>query len=1247
MLSIDRDVRPLLEREAAQLSARHPEQSRTIDTLVQEFLARFREELHTFPELLDLCGRVQSMLEEHEIPDPLVHSIESSRRQLLIELIEKGMREQSLTGTLPLHFQEQFPTGRQQTPNGGRNGNRRETRQRSADDYEEIVRRQNFDLLRLAAGLGIDAAADVLCALGQVGDDERARVTSFLTAYLGVCARQTGVDIGTILCYPKAVLEVPAVRTVARKLLLQDVYTFLLEQGGDDPQTYRSVRRKVAGLALQRMRALAQQVGVNNPTIHASLFVELSEFFQRACNQKHPDALVPTLQEKGRECPFPSLRQLIAIQILRERRKLYVGFEPGLGKTPIPFYLLEQLREEARQENKREPRILYLGPLPVIQELPNRIRPGTAPQATRDCYYRNPEQEAPTVGIFASALKTPELVAVVQQNQATFAPYTMIHSERSVKRQSDGEDEAEEQATEEPANEADAQVVEQETIRMIDILCSQDWDILVLDEAQYIDGNKAWTRLVDRLIHGEDGRGTHLSRNGYIVALSGSPIMNTVADPVIIHDLLCSPQERRQRYGIDIRQTEDRDTGTERGLDPIRVRQALNETLLILDTPEDWIDHVRMLDYELTPEEMRFLNAICSNPTLHAREKIDACMRFILCPKLVSGDHRMPESLLEWVKMQLNLDLSEKNSILIAENMRAQGVLRPETGEEAPTPGEMDLHFFRQLQQYGNEWEREHDTPLHFHTVHGKTPATDRQTAYTNAAIAKAGGGTLKSLIFAMTQCLNVGIRLAVERMLSLEWPHNSPVIQQLLKRALREGDTDVYITACYARNTVQQGIYEQAMDKYRDALSCLYGAGVSDEILRAHISERDDNIQTPGSEADLLRIFQRSSPIERRYQVERWLQGRGLHGVRQFWERHRDLFTVLHEEADELGTGDMQRFVGALTTRLMDRLDKEMPTIFDINSGGLTLERELRRTGSANDALIMSLDPLTFMLERGRTALHRDQINQSIPACMEAQPAEVHRLIQSGQLTGAPFDIAILRNLEQCNHQQSDMVVHERARTLLSALQAIPVGGRIVLPLSRTACTEEEFSHFVTETLPKFGCLALDGWSGTIRSQDNETDQPFRGFCVVAEKVEDLTDSDLRSRLQARDLQLTHHANWMETAEGIRVMNALRRPRLPYPLRHRQFRFGNRDFEAADVRSDARQAQTEHLQTLEYAVGLIRRMAPNVRAWNALPANEKQALSDQGILHSAELSRTVRRPTFSLRQYPGHLFFPYDPQWS
>ena len=68
--------------------------------------------------------------------------------------------------------------------------------------------------------------------------------------------------------------------------------------------------------------------------------------------------------------------------------------------------------------------------------------------------------------------------------------------------------------------------------------------------------------------------------------------------------------------------------------------------------------------------------------------------------------------------------------------------------------------------------------------------------------------------------------------------------------------------------------------------------------------------------------------------------------------------------------------------------------------------------------------------------------------------------------------------------------------------------------------------------------------------------------------------------------------------------------------------------------------------QQVETAAGNVNQELENL-AWNVLHSSHYSTLENQGIIYSPELSRTVKRHTFHLRDYPGHLFFPYDSQWN
>ncbi len=341
-----------------------------------------------------------------------------------------------------------------------------------------------------------------------------------------------------------------------------------------------------------------------------------------------------------------------------------------------------------------------------------------------------------------------------------------------------------------------------------------------------------------------------------------------------------------------------------------------------------------------------------------------------------------------------------------------------------------------------------------------------------------------------------------------------------------------------------------------------------------------------------------------------------------------------------------MQRFVGALIGKMIDRKLLKNQNILDINAGGLTLERELRRAGKDGDATVMSVDMLPWMHEEGRAALAADNGGKAgHPACAVSDPDEVHRKIRSNDIIG-PFGTAVLRNLHQCNYQSN--VLHERARALLSTVKSTEVDGRIVITLPRTACTPEEFQHFIKTTLPLFECMPeTDGWYGIARSQDNEGDRAFSCYCVVALKVGEPDESEVRRKLKPDDFLFTHHAAWAGTDEGKRIGYDIRKSRLPSPLRHENYRLGNREMEAAThPKTDARQKQIDHLRDLEKAVRSVHALAKNKTEWKDL--NPKRSiLSGEGIIYLPQISKTCNKPAFSLKKYPGKFFFPFEDQWN
>jgi len=652
------------------------------------------------------------------------------------------------------------------------------------------------------------------------------------------------------------------------------------------------------------------------------------------------------------------------------------------------------------------------------------------------------------------------------------------------------------------------------------------------------------------------------------------------------------------------------------------------------------------IPYELSDEEYQLLRAITHDPTLNVKQKEQSVFLAIRCPQLMAANPEMESRLFEYLRMQVDDDLQAKNTVLVAEFMRAQAVLRQpdHSNGEGEEDEDQDLYFFERLKAFCEEWSQEHGVPVHFHVVHGGTPEADRRRSLECAAESDRTGES-KTVILANSKCLELGKDLRfVRRMISLEWPWNSPRVQQLLKRALRAGNTDIMMTVFYALGTLEEGTFQTAQDKYKDICDCIYGGkDLSDEQLW-NLSRDTGVVDT----RDMRILSQLFAPEQRISSTQRWLQGRGMQRYSDFMERHPDEFRQRIAEASTSGIGDRQRFVGSLVAKLERKDVIQGQNILHHQSKGLTLERELRRIVPDTPRAIVSVDPHENILEQGRS-MYRREGGTGDPRVLRGGIADLGNLLKNRTLRRRQFDAVVLEDLEFTTApvpQDGSVMIHQRARSLANATRVLRKNGTLVVVLPREACTKEEFEQFCEKGLPPFGLKVREEWSSEGRSTDNEGDVASRFFAAVATKTREYNQGRILKRLDTRALKFTHSSQWRGTRERAWVENAPKRRRLPYPLIHTQFTLCGKKLDCG-YQPEVRARQVQHLENLTHSVELIRDMAPTADDLRELSKEDIKALRDCGIEFLPQLSITTRRPAFRLSAYQGDLLHPYDKQWN
>lgn len=1190
---------PLVEREEALLIRQFPRHAQRIRDAVAEFRLLFEERIFAdVAELAAFCPDIDQMDSMRNLPAELVEPMRESRRRILAEVSCEVFRTQNAT-TEAIDPDQEIRTRERYMRRRGRRFSPEEINQR----LQTIVQ----DYLRIASHIGEHETVQIMISVGVLRQQDAPGALSILRAYLGRCARAPGgggpIDI---LGADDEILQFQSVRRVLQRMIRQQVYGTLLALGGDTMKGHERVLQRAGEEAQAVMENLARRAAVD-PQRHTGLFQERRVYFQQAARLHLPDCFVDTVEHQGVQHPLPSWRQRIALMEAMRQQHVLIGYEPGLGKTFIPIWLYQFMRERRLREQKTPGKMLYIGPKVVMAELPNRIQPGRVRGIQAHSYYDHEHfaAEVPTVGVITEGM---DLQAFEEQCAANivFCPYTMLHQEKDDMR------------------------VSERLLSFRDPQTGESFTSTAFDECHNLKGDGAWTQCARDIIHRTPG----LYQNGNVMFMSGTPATNTLGDLRVIAELL-EPGGNVQRNGR-------RD---QRRWGPALMRNML-ERLVVLDPPEDWESHVIPFRYQLSIEDRRLLNAIVNDHTRHPRDKMDSCLRVI----------RSGQNLINNTTHLLEMFLNERHTVLIAENIHAQGVTREyrrgRDGEEQVDEEEEHAGnpiFRDRVIEYLEQWSQRTGIPYRFHVIDGennKTPA-QREVVFNQAQESDRTGET-KTVILAHSSCLREGIDLRfIRRMITLQWPFNSPDLQQLLKRSLRAGNTDIEMVVFFAENTLEEGIYDYARDKYAEVRACIYeGTGFSDRRLQ-RMSQDEQEM------SNVLRLLERVQSADQREElIGRILHSRGMRYHRRFWNRarNRQWFREKIERADTSGLGDPGRYIAGLIAELERAGVIEHGPYLHVHSQGLQLDRLLQRTSPCSQREVTSMDPLDFMLEDGRSALLRETRNGNATI---VRGGLTHTLgyLRGGQLRRVSFNTVLIQDLE-CTHASSSegqMHFNERTRALIGALRALRPGGTLVIIIPRDACTREEFENFCDNTLPQFGCEVVPGWTGEGRSTDVTDGSPFRMFTAVARKTADRKRDYLQENLTPASLQLTHRNWWGETRERSLLEGEERRSRLPYAPVHTAFRIGRHDFTIHTAPSIQTQAeQLAHLQELQTAASVIRQLAPTARDFAVLPRERRTTtLAQHGIAFLPQLPQARRRPAFRLTAYPDYLFYPYDQQWA
>ena len=1202
-ISINNDIGPIIERRMPALLTRFPEHAQIISQLRADFFTTFAN--HPLEELRQgsFCNVLNPWIAARVQDQDLVRAIQEERIEIFGDLM-RVLRPRF--SAIPL---------RDVVPSlaTNRNGTVPATPRRTPEQISTIA----MQYASLAAFLGNAEALDILVMVGILSPGERADALSFIAPYLGESEARAGEGgCVVIIGSDERILQNATVFEKMRTSLVTFCYQKLMEEQADtlanQPESLTTIESWVSqqldGLYSRAFKGRAETIS----TTHKDLYSSVVNHFKAAAALKIPDSMSKTtFDHNGTEWPLGSWRQRLALvdMLNPAQRHTYIGIDAGGGKTFAYLWGFELAKEERRREKlPGRPRMLIFSTKAIISEIPNRVRQGSAPKETDALYYPDPEQ-APTVGVIRAGM-TPEQIHEAASQDIVFCAYSMWHTSRSEEVDVEGE-----------------AVRERFSIEDLLIEQSEPFTSITFDEAHLLQGDGKRTRLARDTIR----RIPNLYTQGHIVGGSGTPAPGHLNGLRVVLELFEPPRGSTAR-------NERKDSPPNHWAE---LRRMLGK-LWRMDKPEEWMEHVEIRGYPLSARENDLVQLIVEDNTIDAQSKLQMLLLIVRCPRLMGSDPRMPWTASEQTKLALSELLFGENrsSILVAENMRADGVLRPTKDEDVREEQNPDDFFFQDLQA----WCELQD--IEFHVIHGDVKENERIVIYDQMRAAKQEGR--KCVVYANSACLNLGIDLTdcCDGIVSQQWPYNTPDLYQLLKRVLRKGNTNCRMIVLAAQGTVEQGILTSAQHKYADVTRCLHGITLSDERM-AELSETGLNPE----DEDIMRRIESSEQQWERF--SRSLQGKGSAEIREFWEGYLDEFLVLLERKEGSSIGDDDRAIAGIVRSLEESgLLDEGGSYLHTCSFGQRLRDHLLRASPDFRRSVRSMDATQEMLDYGGMAI------PAVSGNIVATPADLYRKVLDAEVLQGSQDLVVLQGFEQTSHSQSESLqLTGRLRALRGAVLSLRSpdtvgenGGILMIPLPFEACTREQMNT-LKDQLVAFGLELLPGYTGNVTSQDNEGEPGHRMYVMTAKKVLEF-DPSLLSSIQSSSFVLT-----ALTPKSAHMK--YRNRKLPFSLPHTHFKLGRKDV-SLPVSLPERENKLRYLERLTDAVTTIRSLASSStelieKLGDTDTQNVFSALGVTCFPHLHTQGRGVRRPNtqesaprrLAFRFDKSPLFYPFDRQWA
>ncbi|HLG25669.1 MAG TPA: DEAD/DEAH box helicase family protein, partial [Candidatus Gracilibacteria bacterium] len=657
-------------------------------------------------------------------------------------------------------------------------------------------------------------------------------------------------------------------------------------------------------------------------TAHVELLDEVVGRFRSALEIKSPQRLVSKVADKdGSIHSFPSLRQRFAMSQIDRNNG-------GSGKLLVSFFMGKGKTATAflTKEHVGAKRMLFTCPKPDLV---------TQTAARVPKYYRKGQE--PEIGTIQAGMSQ-EAIAEELKKEVVIVPFTMFSSKLNGG-------------------------------TLVDALKKENFDMMVVDEAHNArneDGH--YSRSIKELAYGIRG----LYDKGYIMLLSGDPVPNT-PDDIAAHLGIAD----REKFA----EVESLAAALKR-VDPLKLRNALLDFMLILDPPEQWQEYVEALPLELSKEESVIYDSVIEDESLPAHEKVRRLRMAILNPAMVDASFAGTGTMADSIAERMIEDFEGESVTLFAEPSYKLGVFRPDPKqEEVPTMVDHVKETLKQdclflqctsdltpaaISKFAEEAAKKKKIPVMLAIYDGDTRKRERDTI---KDISKnVGEMGVKMVIFAMAGTIREGIDLShINRAYLLAPEFNQPDVAQFVKRFRREGNDRAQIGVFIAPGTVLEGIHLHAQQKAILCDALKYGNVVS-QVELGMVDDSDGEVKLNQGGVVFGTHFAGAllSPQARLRSTLHFLKGKNASEYQEFidadGEKYAKLYARYWEFSDSAQVG---RLTSAVLSDLIAKgLMDKTATIADVASGPMVLANTLgARQGGVT---IHSYDMNQHMLTEG-----------------------------------------------------------------------------------------------------------------------------------------------------------------------------------------------------------------------------------------------------------------------------------------